>query len=147
MAYKKENTIVVSELSILELVKELFPAFRKCLKKVRSPLLDNDAGTGRHGEGANPPQTFISSSLCRPISASPCQLNQRFPSRLTSPLSNEEIISLRVLKPESLPENDASSNRNGSRKARKMNKRNGISVLRRQIWQDYSPTSSNRYCP
>ena len=61
---------------------------------MRFPLLDNDAWTRRGGEII--PALFSSSSR-RPIAASPCQLNQRFPSRFISPFSNEEIISLQVL--------------------------------------------------
>lgn len=62
------------------------------------PLLDIDAELGRHGEGANSFPAFFRSSPRRPTIASPCQLNQRFPSRLTSPFPNEELNSLRVLR-------------------------------------------------
>ena len=89
------NLILI--ISHLELEKELFPSFRKCLRNVRSSLFENDAGTGRHGEGENSFPAYFRSSPRRPIPASPSQLNQRFPFQLTSPFPNKELISLRVL--------------------------------------------------
>ena len=62
--------------------------FSEVFEKMRPSFLDNDAGTGKHGEGANPLQTFFRSSPRRPIVASLCQLNQRFPSEYKSQPQN-----------------------------------------------------------
>ena len=51
--------------------------------------------TRRHGDTARGRTLF--SSVFSFVAASPCQLNQHFPSRLTSPFPNEELISLQVL--------------------------------------------------
>ena len=75
--------------------QKLFPIFRKCLKNVKfssSREWRGDGETRRVGE------SFPAFLIRRPIAASPCQLNQRFPSRLTTPLSIEEIISYEFLR-------------------------------------------------